>query len=256
MRNPVRLVVLGRERESTRIVVNHLRRERPVHAVVLEDAPLPMSLIRQRVRRWGWARVAGQVAFQAGVLPLIRRSSRERRKRIACEHNLDDTPIDGLPLRRVASVNSTETIACLGRLAPDVVVVSGTSIISTTVLETLDALFLNVHAGITPTYRGVHGGYWALAQRDPDHFGVTVHSIDRGIDTGPVVSQQRIRPTSADSFATYPLLQLAAGLPLLSNAIAAFESQTLAYRWPEGPSRQWSHPTVSEYLRYRARGLR
>ena len=41
-----------------------------------------------------------------------------------------------------------------------------------------------MHAGITPQYRGVHGGYWAVVNNDPEHCGVTIHFVDKGIDTG------------------------------------------------------------------------
>ena len=51
-------------------------------------------------------------------------------------------------------------------------------------LEAVPAVFLNTLAGITPSYRGVHGAYWALVQRQPDACGVTVHLVDAGIDTG------------------------------------------------------------------------
>ena len=45
-------------------------------------------------------------------------------------------------------------------------VVNGTRILSRRMLESIDAVFLNMHVGITPKYRGVHGGYWALANGD------------------------------------------------------------------------------------------
>ena len=43
---------------------------------------------------------------------------------------------------------------------------------------------INMHAGITLRYRGVHGGYWALAEQHPEWVGTTVHLVDPGIDTG------------------------------------------------------------------------
>jgi methionyl-tRNA formyltransferase len=60
---------------------------------------------------------------------------------------------------------------------------------------------------------------------------VTVHLLDEGIDTGPVVAQARVEPTPDDNFATYPLLQLATALPLL----------------------EYHHPTIGEYWHARVR---
>jgi methionyl-tRNA formyltransferase len=47
-----------------------------------------------------------------------------------------------------------------------------------------------VHAGITPRYRGTHGGYWVLLNNDPGHCGVTIHLVDPGIDTGSIVARR------------------------------------------------------------------
>ncbi len=46
-----------------------------------------------------------------------------------------------------------------------------------------------MHAGITLRYRGVHGGYWALAEQHPEWVGTTVHLVDPGIDTGGILAQ-------------------------------------------------------------------
>jgi folate-dependent phosphoribosylglycinamide formyltransferase PurN len=145
-------------------------------------------------------------------------------------------------------------VEALKRSAPRVVVVGGTRIISGEVLDAVAAPFLNMHAGMTPRYRGVHGGYWALASGDREHCGVTVHVVDRGVDTGAVVAQARIEPTSRDSFATYPYLQLVTGLPLLVGAVRAALRGTLAEsEGVPGPSRQWYHPTAWGYLATRVR---
>ena len=111
----------------------------------------------------------------------------------------------------------------------------------TRVVDRVDAPFVNVHAGITPLYRGVHGGYWALASGDRGNCGVTVHLVDEGVDTGGILGQARVDPGPHDDFSTYPLLQLAAGLPLLLEvlpAVAAGQARTLPP--PLGESRLWT----------------
>jgi hypothetical protein len=76
----------------------------------------------------------------------------------------------------------------------------------------LNTTMINIHCGLTPKYRGVHGGYWALAQDDRAMCGVTIHLVSPGVDTGDILAQRTIEPTSADNFATYPHLQLAAAM--------------------------------------------
>ena len=79
---------------------------------------------------------------------------------------------------------------------------------------------MNTHAGITPRYRGVHGGYWALAEGRADLVGTTVHLVDPGIDTGAVLARAYFAPGPDDSIATYPYLHLAWGLPALAEEVA------------------------------------
>jgi methionyl-tRNA formyltransferase len=157
----------------------------------------------------------------------------------------------------VPSANSPEAIRLLRGLDPAVVVVNGTRILSRELLRCVPAPFVNLHAGITPLYRGVHGGYWALACGDRQNCGVTVHLVDESIDTGAAIFQQPIEPSADDSFVTYPLLQLGVGLPLLTEAVRQVLAGRLEKRsFPEGPSRLWTHPTLWQYLSHRARGVR
>jgi len=152
----------------------------------------------------------------------------------------------------VPSVNSDVAIRELERFAPRVVVVNGTRIIDENVLNSVSAIFINTHAGITPMYRGVHGGYWALASGDPGNCGVTVHKVDKGIDTGSIIAQATISPTTKDTFATYPFLQTASAIPLLIQAVTDALAGNLAeLPPPPGRSRLWTHPTACQYLKNR-----
>jgi methionyl-tRNA formyltransferase len=155
----------------------------------------------------------------------------------------------------VTSVNARETWEALQFLRPEVVVVNGTRIITNETLLAWPVPFINIHAGITPQYRGVHGGYWALVEGRPDLVGTTVHLIDHGIDTGAILGQARFPVTEHDSFATYPYLHVAVGLPLVASAVA----DVLGGAKPEpqppldssAPSVLRYHPTVWGYLIHR-----
>ena len=50
--------------------------------------------------------------------------------------------------------------------------INGTRIISKATLGCVPAVFINTHVGITPTYRGVHGGYWSLVEGERARCGV------------------------------------------------------------------------------------
>lgn len=242
-----RLVLLTAEGCSGRIAAQFLSRYFPALTVIVERPVSRAQLLRRRLRRLGWLTVAGQLAFMA-LQRAQERLSRRRIAEIKRQAGLGDRLPAGAPVIHVASVNAPECVAHLAALKPAVVVVVGTRIIEATVLRAMGVPFINYHAGITPKYRGVHGGYWALAQGDRDNCGVTVHLIDPGIDTGGVLYQARIAPAAADNFSTYPYLQLAAALPLLVQAARDAIAGHLQVRPIDLPSRLWSHPTIWTYL--------
>jgi methionyl-tRNA formyltransferase len=121
-------------------------------------------------------------------------------------------------------------------LQPRAILVMGTRIIGAEVLRSVDAPFINYHAGVTPKYRGVHGGYWAKAQGDDDNFGVTIHLVDEGIDTGSVLHQARPATSAKDNYSSYPYLQLAAALPLLERSAREAIAGTLSPQRVDLPS--------------------
>ena len=246
---PARVVLIAGPGEPTHIVYHALQASVGVARVIIEEPVGGRQLLKRRLEKLGWATVAGQVLFKAVVEKPLKLTAGARLQQIRQKYGLNEMPIPAELVLHVPSINSPEAVAALQALAPAVVVVQGTRIIAKRVLQSVACPFINMHAGITPRYRGVHGGYWALATGDDAHCGVTVHLVDAGIDTGGVLAQALIQPTPADSYVTYPLLQLAAGLPLLVQAVRAALAGTLQPQSvAEGPSRLWSHPTLGQWL--------
>ena len=244
-----RVVLLAGGGESTNIVYHYLSARFDDLVAVTEDAVPRIELARRRAKRLGWATVAGQIVFVTAAMPLLRRRARRRIGEILAEQGFDTSPIPD-PVR-VDSVNSPETVKILQDLDPAVVVVNGTRIIARSVLASVDCRFVNTHAGITPRYRGVHGGYWALREERPDLTGTTVHLVDPGIDTGGIVEQGVFETEARDNIATYPYLHLACGLPLLARAVGRVldgkELETVAPLDASGVTELRWHPTIWSY---------
>src|SRR5689334_8303106 len=244
-----RIVLLAGRGESSHIVYNALRKRFDIAAVVLEDPVPRLEFLNRRRKRLGLRRTIGQFWFRALAIPYLRASSHSRIQKILNERGLDNSRILANAITGVPSVNCEKTVRLLRETKPDVVVVSGTRIISAEVLNSAKVPFINLHAGITPLYRGVHGAYWALVERDRPCCGVTVHLVDAGIDTGKILGQALIAPLPHDNFVTYPYLQLAAGIPVLCRAIEDAAARKFEFLpTPEGKSRLWTHPTLAEYV--------
>lgn len=238
----------------TNILYHALAAQFIIEAVIVERSMSRASRLRRRATRLGLFRVLDQAAFSLLVVPFLRARAKSRIETLRAKLKAD-VPIPDDRVIHVDSVNSEACVAELRRLSPSVVVVSGTRVISGKVIDSIPAPFVNMHAGITPHYRGVHGGYWALADGRPESAGVTVHLIDEGIDTGGVLGQARIEPENGDSFVTYPYLQIQAGIPLLVETIKAARAGRLApiRSIDATESKLWYHPGAIEYLVRRAR---
>ena len=77
------------------------------------------------------------------------------------------------------------------RWEPDIILVYGTSILSQEIIDIPKIACLNLHWGLSPYYKGTHCTDWAIVNEEIDRIGVTVHLLDAGIDSGPIVSQAR-----------------------------------------------------------------
>ena len=60
---------------------------------------------------------------------------------------------------------------------------------------------INCHAGKLPFYKGRNILNWVLINDEPE-FGITVHYMDEGIDTGDIILQKCYRINDEDNYAT------------------------------------------------------
>ncbi len=242
------LVIFASRSRTSYTLINHLAAHYPVGAVVFEASKLK-KLLRYRLKKLGWWTVANQLAFVAYDRAVIRPRSRGRIDALLRDYD-DSPPDERLRCVDVETVNSEAVRALLAEVEPGCVIVSGTGIIG---LKTLAAVptFINIHVGITPRFRGVHGGFWAVVEDRPDLAGVTVHQVDAGVDTGGIIAQATIDVEPTDTFRTLPVKQYLAGLPLLRLAVADALAGTLTSTTRDDlESRQWYSPTFADYVRF------
>lgn len=58
--------------------------------------------------------------------------------------------------------------------------------------------FINIHPSLLPKYRGPVPSMWALLNGDSES-GVTLHDIDKGIDSGDIIAQKKVKIDSTIS---------------------------------------------------------
>lgn len=252
----MKIVILGKNGDSTAIVYNRLAKEYSDITVITENPANRKKMLKRRIQKIGVWKVFGQVLFKLLEEPKIKKNGAARRDQILEENGLSiarnyEQLFD---YKHIESVNDDICMELLQKINPDVVIVNGTRIIAERILNCIDAPFINMHMGITPKYRGVHGGYWALVENDREHCGVTVHKVDKGVDTGKILYQAVIEVTPQDNLYTYQYLQAAAGVKLELQALKDLENGGLVEQ--EGndlPSKLWYHPTIWEYRKARVK---
>ena len=217
---------------------------------VVIDSAIPGSgkkMIKRRIKKLGLFKVFLQALFQKGLVPFLKMESKAREQELISK--IDLTAIERCKnILYPKSINDEAVITHTNALSPEIIVVCGTGIIHKKIINGLQAPLINIHVGITPKYRGVHGGYWALANKDEKNFGVTVHLIDPGIDTGGIICQRTFQPNENDNFCTYPLLQTLEGLKCIENAIEQIETDAVQINKSALESKLYYHPTITGYL--------
>lgn len=107
-----------------------------------------------------------------------------------------------IPLLTHANVNSVEFINRVQEFNCDIFVsMSFDQIFKKEIIQLTPQKIINCHAGLLPFYRGRNILNWALIN-DEKEFGITVHYVDEGIDTGDIILQQKNRITDADNYKT------------------------------------------------------
>ena len=220
-----------------------------VKQIIIEKGISKRILLKRRIRKTGLLNVIGQIFFIILIPPFLKLRSKNRIQSIIQEHGLKNQPLPNSLILDIGSVNNSSIIPKVQSINPDLIFINGTRIISKSILEQLPVRPMNIHVGITPKYRGIHGGYWALFNDDRPLFGTTLHYVNSGIDSGEIIAQKTIDPAPEDNFATYPVLQYCGGLELIKLELTS--QQKSKHQPLTSESYLYYHPTLIQYLKKR-----
>jgi hypothetical protein len=94
----------------------------------------------------------------------------------------------GIPAQRTAARASAQLRPVIERLGADVVLNQSEILLKPDVLGIPRFGFVNRHGSLLPAHRGRMASFWAHAA-EPPSYGVTIHLVDEGIDTGPILAR-------------------------------------------------------------------
>lgn len=94
-----------------------------------------------------------------------------------------------IPVVKDCDLNSQEFIQKLRQFSPDVVINQTECLLREEILTVPKLGIINRHASLLPHFRGRLGSWWSHAAESPE-YGVTIHFVDKEIDSGPIIIQK------------------------------------------------------------------
>ena len=119
-----------------------------------------------------------------------------------------------IPCHTAGNHNDPECRERLRVYGPDLVVLGGTRILRPPILTIPPRGTVNAHPGLLPQLRGSSSVGWALYKDLP--VGCTVHYVDAGVDTGPILLQRRLPVRRGEGYE-----QIVRGVLTLSGTLMA-----------------------------------
>lgn len=129
-------------------------------------------------------------------------------------------------LVEVTNINDSQTYAVTSAAKPDLVIVSGTSLVKDNLLELKPALgIMNLHTGLSPYIKGgPNCTNWCIATEQLHLIGNTIMWIDKGIDSGAIIATELTDFTGEESFFEVHLKVMEHAHALYMRAIASVVS--------------------------------
>lgn len=110
---------------------------------------------------------------------------------------------------------------------PEYIILFGSSVIKSPVLNFYKDKVINMHLGLSPYYRGAGTNFWPLVLKEPECIGATIHIATERIDAGPILAQARPQPYKNDRCHNLGCKTVITCANLLPKVISLYENGSL-----------------------------
>ncbi len=164
----------------------------------------------------------------------------------------------GVPVRVVHSIAKPETVALVRDFQPDIIIsIRFSHIFRRSVYAIPRFGTFNVHPGALPRYAGLFPSMRTIADGET-RLGCTLHRVDDGIDTGPVVGIGYEDIDPGRSLLWHIVRSYRPGIELFLDMLARLEKGESVPETVQDPAgRQYaSMPDAAAFADFRAKGFR
>jgi hypothetical protein len=142
----------------------------------------------------------------------------------------------------------------LRALNPDIIFNQSELLLKDEILKLPRLGVVNRHGSWLPKYRGRVGSWWAHAAGEKE-IGITVHFVDSGIDSGPIIHQESFPSDPRWSYGCVieRLFELSPGVVLRGfERLERADFKPIANEWQKDGSPARKFPSMAEVEAYRA----
>lgn len=191
-----------------------------LHSIIVATG-VPKARIK-KLRLWFRRYSARQLASRVAVRVVGRLTRQGARRERTIQSVLFPRGDNGLmPARNklafVDSHNGAQCLKLINEADPDIILVYGTLIIGKRLIGSAKRI-INLHTGLSPRYRGSDTIFWPIYNEEPQQIGVTIHRLEAGIDSGPILARGRPAIASSDNEAAAFAKGVALGASLLCQS--------------------------------------
>lgn len=165
-----------------------------------------------------------------------------------------------IPVKLCDRYGEQEVLSWIQERKPDIIVVHSGTFVPRSVRELArTGLVIGGHPGLTQSFRGGSSSFHAIFQNRPEDVGWTVFHIDKGVDTGDLITQGRLQLAPTDSFTTLDWRGMVSIAEEQARLINQFDDGQAIPRHPyrqiEVNTLYW-YPRLEEFISYRLRQRR
>ena len=160
-----------------------------------------------------------------------------------------------IPIYQIKSPNNVDFLKILKEASPDVIINQSQYIIKKELLSIPKIGMLNRHNALLPKNRGRLTPFWVLYKREKET-GVSIHFVEEGMDSGPIVVQEKYAVEENDNFNSIVEKNYKLASKAMLKALQIIENgnyQTIANNDAEATYN--TIPTLKEAFNYRLRTI-
>jgi len=257
----MRIVILGSSIYSETACAMAVRMAERGHvpAGALALRTLDRATLLRKLGQWGVRRVAGYARAKlipphGNEQPQVRNPYLEPllKHEKGMFRSLSEVGVSyGFSVMVCSDQNATDSIARMKEWAPDLIIFTGGNILRKQLLEVPRLGVINVHLGLLPEIRGMSSPEWSLLNQVP--IGITIHYVDEGIDTGPVLRRCEF-PGAAQCESLNDLRDrlIAFGVENVAEVVAGLDCGTISATPQSDRGRDNQYFVMHQWLQARA----